>query len=299
MKVIISPAKKMRDLGDEISREGESLTLPEFLADSEKIQRALRQMDGEALRELWKCNEKIAKLGRERLEQFSLERCRSLDEKKQLTANTHGGRAGAEHPGPGQYRIRSRRGTSFEERYLALCTPALLAYEGIQYQYMAPQVFVERQWDYAEKHLRILSGFYGILRPLDGVLPYRLEMQARLSVDGKKDLYAYWGDRICQALIREASVVVNLASKEYSRVIEKYLPEQVQYVTCIFGELIQGKVKVKGTQAKMARGEMVRWMAEHQVEEPEKLREFDGLGYRYEPELSDGDNLVFLKGSGL
>lgn len=295
MKIIISPAKKMRDLGDEISREGESLTLPEFLADSEKIQRKLQQMDKAALRELWKCNEKIAELGWERLRMFSLEKCRDMEGKTDPVSGNHSEKNGAERLAPGQCKTGSCPGISFEERYLALCTPALLVYEGIQYQYMAPQVFTREQWDYVKGHLRILSGFYGILRPLDGVVPYRLEMQAKLSLDGKPDLYAYWGDRICRELVRNESVVVNLASKEYSRAIEKYLPEQVRYVNCVFGELVQDKVKVKATQAKMARGEMVRWMAEHQVEEPKQLREFDGMGYRYEPGLSDGENLVFLK----
>ena len=73
-------------------------------------------------------------------------------------------------------------------------TPAILSYEGIQYQYMAPSVFEENQYDYIQEHLRILSGFYGVLKPMDGVTPYRLEMQAKLSVQGKKNLYDFWGN---------------------------------------------------------------------------------------------------------
>ena len=82
-------------------------------------------------------------------------------------------------------------------------TPAILAYEGIQYQYMAPSVFEDRQFAYIGEHLRILSGFYGLLRPFDGVTPYRLEMQARLPVDGYKNLYAFWGDRLARQLRAE------------------------------------------------------------------------------------------------
>ena len=77
-------------------------------------------------------------------------------------------------------------------------TPAVLAYEGIQYRYMAPGVFTERELDYVQEHLRILSGFYGVLRPFDGVTPYRLEMQAKLKVADAKDLYAFWGDTLAQ-----------------------------------------------------------------------------------------------------
>ena len=82
-------------------------------------------------------------------------------------------------------------------------TPALLSYEGIQYQYMAPAVFTDGEYDYVQAHLRILSGFYGLLRPFDGVTPYRLEMQARLAVDGARDLYAFWGDSLARQLLEE------------------------------------------------------------------------------------------------
>ena len=83
-------------------------------------------------------------------------------------------------------------------------TPAILAYEGIQYQYMAPGVFSDQALAYVEEHLRILSGFYGVLRPFDGVTPYRLEMQAKLKTKKGKDLYSYWGDSIAEALFSRA-----------------------------------------------------------------------------------------------
>ena len=103
-------------------------------------------------------------------------------------------------------------------------TPAILAYEGIQYQYMAPGVFTQNELDYVQEHLRILSGFYGLLKPFDGVTPYRLEMQAKLGVDGAKDLYAYWGDLLAKRIFAVTDCVVNLASKEYSRCISDHLP---------------------------------------------------------------------------
>ena len=174
-------------------------------------------------------------------------------------------------------------------------TPAILAYEGIQYQYMAPQVFEQTSLDYVQEHLRILSGFYGLLRPFDGVTPYRLEMGAKLAVDGKKDLYGFWGDTLAQALCRETDLIVNLASREYSRAIAPHLPERVAFLTCVFGEEQNGRVIEKGTLCKMARGEMVRYLAQCRGEDPEALRAFDRLGYRFRPDHSDEKTYVFIK----
>ena len=174
-------------------------------------------------------------------------------------------------------------------------TGAVIAYEGIQYQYMAPQVFTERQWEYIKGHLRILSGLYGLLGPQDGVIPYRLEMQAKLQIGEHKDLYSFWGDRLYRELTREDRTILNLASKEYSKAIEKYLEKDVRYITCIFGEHIQGKIKVKATKAKMARGEMVRWLSENQIEEPEEIKNFHSLNYVFREEYSSEREFVFLE----
>lgn len=172
-------------------------------------------------------------------------------------------------------------------------TPALLSYVGIQYQYMAPKLFSNEEWEYVNRHLRILSGFYGILKPDDRVTPYRLEMQTKLPADGKKDLYEFWGRKLYDAL--EDSVIINLASREYSRAVEPYLTPDDRFVTCVFGEYKEGKVKVKATEAKMARGEMVRYMAQNRIREPEEIKDFDRLGYRYWEELSLKDTFIFIK----
>lgn len=174
-------------------------------------------------------------------------------------------------------------------------TPAVIAYEGIQYRYMAPSVMEAAHLDYLREHLRILSGFYGLLRPFDGVTPYRLEMQARLSVDGCRDLYQFWGNRLARQLAAETDFVLNLASKEYSRAVEPHLPKSVQFVTCIFGELKNGKVIEKGTLCKMARGQMVRWLAENQITGQAGIRAFDQLGFCFQAELSTENHVVFLK----
>lgn len=172
-------------------------------------------------------------------------------------------------------------------------TPALLSYEGIAYQYMAPAVFEDGHVSYVQEHLRILSAFYGVLRPLDGVTPYRLEMQAKALVAGYKDLYEFWGRKLYEKVRDRSGVIVNLASKEYSRCVEKYLTPEDTYITCVFAEMSGGKLVQKGTYAKMARGEMVRYMAEHQIEEPEQMKAFDRLGYRFREDMSTDVTYVF------
>lgn len=246
MRIIISPAKKMRVDTDSLPWKD----LPRFLSSTEELCRLLQAMPGEELKKLWKCNDSIASL--------NIARLRSMDLRNHLT-------------------------------------PALLAYEGIQYQYMAPGVFSEQAFAYLQEHLRILSGFYGILKPFDGVTPYRLEMQAKLRVGDARDLYAYWGDRLANTLFQETDCIINLASKEYSACVSRYLPEQVNFITCVFGEERNGKVIEKGTMCKMARGEMVRYMAEEQLTDPKQLRCFDRLSYQYNSSFSDDKTFVFTR----
>lgn len=174
-------------------------------------------------------------------------------------------------------------------------TPALLAYEGIQYQYMAPAVFEEGMLSYVQDTLRILSGFYGVLKPMDGVVPYRLEMQAKTAVDGINGLYDFWGDTLYNEVRDDSHIIVNLASKEYSRCIENYLRPEDRFITCIFGEMSDGKVIQKGVYVKMARGEMVRFMAGNRIAEPKELQKFCGLGYRFQDNLSTDTEYVFIK----
>lgn len=245
MKIIISPAKKMNADTDSLLYQD----LPVFLPQTEQLLQRLLEMTDEERRSLWKCNDKIAALNSERLEQMDL--------RKNLT-------------------------------------PAILAYEGIQYQYMAPHVFTEDAFSYVQEHLRILSGFYGILRPFDGVVPYRLEMQAKLKTKDAKDLYTFWGDSLAKHLFAETDCIINLASKEYSLCISKYLPGSVRFITCIFGEETDGKIIEKGTICKMARGEMVRFMAENKVEDPEEIKKFSGLNYQYSAKHSTETSFVFL-----
>ena len=172
-------------------------------------------------------------------------------------------------------------------------TPAILSYEGIAYQYMAPGVFTYEQLEYVKEHLRILSGFYGVLRPMDGVTPYRLEMQAKATIGGHRDLYDLWGLRLYDEVRDDSGIIINLASKEYAKCVEKYLQPSDQYITITFGERSGNKFVTKGTYVKMARGEMVRFMAENNIVDPEEIKNFQRLGYIYCDDLSSDTEFVF------
>ena len=174
-------------------------------------------------------------------------------------------------------------------------SPAILSYDGIQYTYMAPAVFEDGHFDYVQEHLRILSGFYGVVKPMDGVVPYRLEMQARVDIGGCGSLYDFWGDSLYREVMDESRILINLASKEYSKCIEKHLKPGDRYITCIFGELVNEKIVQKGVYVKMARGEMIRYMAEINVKRPEQIRDFNIGGYEFDEKRSSDTEYVFLQ----
>ena len=173
-------------------------------------------------------------------------------------------------------------------------TPAIFSYDGIQYKHIAPNVFTYDELEYIQEHVVILSGFYGMLRPFDSVVPYRLEMQASLKTDSFSSLYDFWGDLIAKHISSETETIINLASKEYSKIVSDHLPENIQFITCSFGELKDEKLIEKGTLCKMARGEMVRFMAENSIENVEKIKDFNRLNYKFSPEKSTKSNYIFI-----
>ncbi|MDO4404910.1 MAG: peroxide stress protein YaaA [Atopobiaceae bacterium] len=184
-------------------------------------------------------------------------------------------------------------------------TAAVLAYEGIQYQHLAASVLDEDGLDWIDAHLSILSGLYGVLRPFDGVVPYRLEIQARLATpatDGRpatSDLYGFWGDTLARTLAEAFDLVVNVASVEYAKAVTPYLPSLgVHVITCLFGTVrsTDGKLLQRSTEAKAARGTFVRWCAERGVTDRDQLREFADRGYHLDKSRSDQDTLVFVRG---
>ena len=140
---------------------------------------------------------------------------------------------------------------------------------------------------------KIAEQNFNILKPMDGVTPYRLEMQAKAEIGGTKNLYDYWGDRLYHSVTDDSRIIINLASKEYSKCIERYLSDKDNYITITFCELSGDKLVTKGTYAKMARGEMVRFMAENNIENPVDIQKFDRLGYTFRGNLSSETEYVF------
>lgn len=224
--------------------------LPHFISDTDTILSLFRRLSYEEAKSVWKCNDAIATLNYERIQQ--------MDVRRNLT-------------------------------------PAVFAYEGIQYQYMAPGAFRTEELAYLEEHVRIVSGFYGLLKPMDGVVPYRLEMQAKWSGPGFGSLYEFWGRRLADQLCSETGCIINLASKEYSKCMAPYVGRDVRFITCVFGVAAGDKVVERSPQVKMARGEMVRYMAEHRIESAEGIKGFNRMNYRFAEELSNESTYVFLQ----
>lgn len=177
--------------------------------------------------------------------------------------------------------------------------PAALAFDGDVYGGLrAPELsLADLRW--AQKHVAILSGLHGVLRPLDRLQPYRLEMGTRLPNPHGKDLYAYWGDTIAQHLNARAAadaspLIVNLASAEYFRAAErKALAPRV--IECVFEDWKNGEYKVISFFAKRARGLMARHAITRRIATPAGLKQFDAEGYRFEPAVSARDRLVFRR----
>ena len=176
---------------------------------------------------------------------------------------------------------------------------AIMAFNGDVYAGFEARTLQPAQLAYAQSQVRILSGLYGLLRPLDLIHPHRLEMGTRLSTARGKDLYAFWGDTITNALNRTASeqqarVLVNLASEEYFKSVK---PRQlnVPVISPVFEDWKNGKYKIISFYAKRARGMLARYAAVHQIRDPEQLKQFDVDGYAYVPEASNDSSWVFRR----
>lgn len=263
LQVIISPAKQMRAARDAF----EVLGIPPFVHETARLHRALldieRNEGSGGLQALWNVSDRLLTTCLDTLHEF-------------MTVLSDADLADPDI---------ARR-----------ISPAVMSYHGIQYQSMAPEVMDAAQLAWLQDHLWILSGLYGCVRPFHGVSPYRLEMGAKLSVDGARDLYAFWGNRLAQAIAPAGSdtTIVNLASAEYAKAVLPRLSTDVTVVTCLFGEGIRnGKPIQRSTASKKARGSMVRWMAENKLEDASELTAFN-IGYRHIPELSDKNTLVFM-----
>jgi cytoplasmic iron level regulating protein YaaA (DUF328/UPF0246 family) len=181
----------------------------------------------------------------------------------------------------------------------AMAKQAVLAFAGDVYEGLAAPSLDARGLDWAQKHLRILSGLYGVLRPLDLMLPYRLEMGTRLLNERGRDLYAFWGEQLARSLSEEldaqrSKVLVNLASDEYFKAVALSAFDH-RIVQPVFQERRQGVWKIVAFSAKRARGLMARYAIDERIDRPEGLKDFDREDYRFDPEASDARRWYFRR----
>jgi hypothetical protein len=203
--------------------------------------------------------------------------------------------------------ISSKLGDLNHERFMSWHLPftkdnakqSVLAFKGDVYTGLEVEGFSASDFRYAQKHLRILSGLYGVLRPLDLIQPYRLEMGTKFANQRGKDLYQFWDDSITVELNKalnalKTDAVVNLASKEYFRaVLRKEL--QADVITPAFKDLKNGKYKFLSFYAKKARGQMAGWIIRNGVDDAEELKKFRVAGYRYSADLSTPHEPTFIR----
>lgn len=177
--------------------------------------------------------------------------------------------------------------------------PAALAFNGDTYQGLEAKTLSEDDLSWAQDHLGILSGLYGLLRPLDAIQPYRLEMGSKLKTRRGGSLYDYWGDTIAKALNARAEQVgtdtlINCASQEYFGAVDRKALK-LRIITPSFMEVKDDKPRIVSFFAKRARGAMARFIVENRVTDAEGIKQFTSGGYAYDAELSEGDTWVFVR----
>ena len=176
---------------------------------------------------------------------------------------------------------------------------AVLAFNGDVYEGLDARTLRPAELDWLQQHLCILSGLYGVLRPLDRMQPYRLEMGTRLATARGTNLYQFWGTQIADYLNQRLAddktpIVVNLASQEYFKAVDRKVL-QARVIDCVFEDHKDGQYKVIGFFSKRARGLMARWAAQHKIGQVKRLEAFDAEGYAFVPAVSQPDRLVFRR----
>jgi cytoplasmic iron level regulating protein YaaA (DUF328/UPF0246 family) len=252
--IVLSPAKS---LDYATPPQTEQATQPEFIAQSERLIKALRKLKPDAVGHLMSISPKLAQLNVARYQAWS---------------------------------------PAFTPQN---AKQAVLAFNGDVYDGLNARTLTPKQLEFAQQHLRILSGLYGVLKPLDLMQPYRLEMGTRLGVAKSKDLYGYWGETVTQrlnALLAEEKkpVLVNLASEEYFKVVRTAMLN-APVITPVFEDDKNGRYKIVSFFAKRARGLMARYAIVQRIANPEKLKAFSTDGYAYAPEVSDASRWVFRR----
>ena len=263
MLAILSPAKTL-DFESKLTTK--KYSEPDFVQESSKLIKSLRQLEPNELSKLMKLSDNLAELNHRRYAEWEPE---------------------------------------FSD---PVARPAILAFKGDVYLGLDGPTLQPRELTWAQNHVRILSGLHGLLRPLDRIRPYRLEMGTRLKTTAGTNLYEFWGDRVTHALNAalkdqqskadqnkgKQPTLVNLASNEYFGVLN---PDKIdaRVITPNFRELRDGKYRFLSFFAKKARGSMARYMIDHRVKTVKSLREFNYDGYSFNASLSSGDNWIFTR----
>ena len=206
--------------------------------------------------------------------------------------------------------ISHKLGVLNNQRYMNWALPfnkhnakqALLAFRGDVYSGLNADTFNDNDFEFAQQHLRILSGLYGALRPLDFIQPYRLEMGTKLTTPKGNSLYQFWGDKLTQALNKQlkaldSTMLVNLASNEYFKVIDTSRLK-AEVITPVFKDYKNGKYKIISFYAKKARGLMSAYIIQNRIDNIEKLKDFKTAGYKFDRATSTNTELVFLRKEG-
>ena len=170
-------------------------------------------------------------------------------------------------------------------------TAAALAFDGLAYRYLDAHSLSKWELEYAQEHLRLLSSFYGPLRPLDAIHPYRLELAHRI---GGQSLYRFWDEAYYRDVFASGEPVIDLASKEYSRAVRAFVQPGDRLIACNFLVYSRGKLRCLPAIAKMARGAMARFIIQNQLDGPEQLPFFDWNGFQFEGSLSSEAEMVFI-----
>ena len=274
MITIISPAKNMRKSEDwkELIDEGE-LSCPRLYEKSNEVLAHMKEYITEEIRAIMKIKEDLAQLNYCRFQRMKPISC---------CKNSKDGKESPKFTGK---------------------TPAIFAYDGIQYKSISPESISKDGIEFLNDHLRIISGLYGVLRPFDMIDEYRLEMQTKVKVNEKANLYSFWDGSISGNISEDLGgegIVLNLASKEYSKTVEKYFDNKkseskIKLITCTFKVEKAGKLKVESTASKKARGYMVRYIAENKIDGIEGVKTFNIDGFTYSENESTEKEIVFVK----
>ena len=254
MLIVLSPAKTLDYSVDPKSNH----TAPQFLSQSSKLIKTLKDKEPKDIASLMGLSDKLATLNFDRYQSWKAAKSVSSDAK-----------------------------------------PSMLVFKGDVYQGLSAEDFNAKQIKFAQKHLRILSGLYGILRPMDVIKPYRLEMGTKLQTSKGKNLYEFWGNSVQENVIsdlasQKSDLLINLASKEYFSVLGK-MPEYINVVSPVFKDFKNGKHKIISFYAKRARGLMAKWIIENNVRDFEKLSKFNLDGYYFSKKDSSATEPVFLR----